>query len=305
MNRRRPISASASCLVRRLALLLLLLGDPPEDHHADAGEQHRDAVDDRPQPRARLAGRVVEDQVACHSRADAVAEHGEDDVPEERHPVLVERDEADDDEEVEVRLDRAVGQPDQRRRAVGEPGGDRDLGRSPRAAERLPQPEADRRRDQHEQGRGKPPAQEDAERGEPGQVQAKQPLQESVPARPRRIVEGVTARQVAQQPFHCLHRGLDHPFYAKPQRCGSRPNGAAKDSESLGRSSQLSTVGERAFGEPYTHSHEHHTSGSAYRPAEGGWSARPERAVAPSRLDRLIAHEQHCRAADRAAPGHG
>jgi hypothetical protein len=35
-------------------------------------------------------------------RADPVAEHGEDHVPQERHPVLIEGDEADHDEEVEV-----------------------------------------------------------------------------------------------------------------------------------------------------------------------------------------------------------
>jgi hypothetical protein len=49
--------------------------------------------------------RVVEDQGLLPRGADAVADHGEDDVDEERRPVLVERDEADDDEEVEVRLD--------------------------------------------------------------------------------------------------------------------------------------------------------------------------------------------------------
>ena len=39
VNRRRPISASAVTSWRLSAVLLdlLVLGDPPEDHHADAG----------------------------------------------------------------------------------------------------------------------------------------------------------------------------------------------------------------------------------------------------------------------------
>ena len=50
-------------LVGELVLLVLLvLGDPPEQHHADAGEQHRHAVDQRPEPRVRLRRGMVEHQ---------------------------------------------------------------------------------------------------------------------------------------------------------------------------------------------------------------------------------------------------
>jgi hypothetical protein len=66
---------------------------------------------------------VVEDQVADPEGAETVAEHGERDVPQERHPVLVERDEPDDDEEVEVRLDAARGEHHEADRAEDEAAG--------------------------------------------------------------------------------------------------------------------------------------------------------------------------------------
>ena len=63
--------AAADLRVGQLAgevvlLVLLVLGDPPEQHHADAGEQHRDAVDERPEPRVGLRRGVVEHQVRSH-----------------------------------------------------------------------------------------------------------------------------------------------------------------------------------------------------------------------------------------------
>ena len=105
------------------------LGVLPEDDHADAGGQHRHAVDDRP---ASTAGCWpawwLNMSVGRDGAAEPVRQHREHDVPEERHPVLVERDEADEDEEVEVGLDRAAGQVHQHRRAVHEAGGDEEGG---------------------------------------------------------------------------------------------------------------------------------------------------------------------------------
>ena len=93
---------------QHVLLALRVFGDPQHEERSGAGDQHRHAVDQRPQPGVLLPLDVVEDQCLLPRRADPVADHGEDDVDEERRPVLVERDEADDDEEVEVRLDGAV-----------------------------------------------------------------------------------------------------------------------------------------------------------------------------------------------------
>ena len=129
VNCRWLISASRDQLTaERLLLGLLVLRDPPEDHHADAGEEHGDAVDERPEPGVLLRGGVVEDLPAEPDGADAVTKRGERDVPEERHPVLVERDEADDDEEVEVRLDAAAREQHEGDRAEHQAAGDEERG---------------------------------------------------------------------------------------------------------------------------------------------------------------------------------
>ena len=122
VNRRRLLSASSE--LRPAARRWSFSVKRTKSAHPDAGREHRDAVDERPGPRALLAGAVGEERGRQQPGADAVAEDGEQDVPEEQHPVLVERDEADRDEEVEVRLDGAVGEHHQRGRAGGQPGGD-------------------------------------------------------------------------------------------------------------------------------------------------------------------------------------
>jgi hypothetical protein len=90
--------------------------------------QHGDAVHERPQPRVGLSRGVVEDLPAQPDRAGPVADRGEGDVPQERHPVLVERDEADDDEEVEMRLDAAAGEQDESDGAEHQAAGDEERG---------------------------------------------------------------------------------------------------------------------------------------------------------------------------------
>ena len=97
MNFRRPISASASC-GELVLLVLLVLGDPPEQHHADAGEQDRHAVDERPEPRMRGAAGWLNISVRSHIEPTPWVTTVNRTVQQERHPVLVERDEADDDE---------------------------------------------------------------------------------------------------------------------------------------------------------------------------------------------------------------
>ena len=118
---------------------------------------------------------VVEDQVTLPRRPDAVADHREHDVQQERRPVLVERDEPDDDEEVEVRLDAAVGEGDQRGGAVHEAERHDDRRRAAVCASAAAQPDGDRRHAQHRRDGQRRPAEQQAEDGEAGHVQCRAP----------------------------------------------------------------------------------------------------------------------------------
>ena len=93
-------------------------------------------------------GGVVEHQVGLQRRAQPVADHGEADVEAERHPVLVEGDEADHDEEVEVRLDRPARDHHEGDRAVGQAGGVEHRGQPAPGAGRLAEGQQDDRRQQ-------------------------------------------------------------------------------------------------------------------------------------------------------------
>jgi len=118
-------------------VVLVVLGDPPERDHPGVRDEHGDAVNPRPQPRVLLGRRVVEDQVGLQGRAEAVADDRDRDVDTQWHPVLVERDQADHDEEVEVGLDRAVRDHDECDRAVGQAAGVEHGGQPPPVPEGL------------------------------------------------------------------------------------------------------------------------------------------------------------------------
>ncbi|CAA9255557.1 MAG: hypothetical protein AVDCRST_MAG41-2156, partial [uncultured Corynebacteriales bacterium] len=169
---------------------LLVLGGLPEEDHADAGGEHRDAVDQRPLPRVVLRGLVVEHQVRHEARPDAVTEHREQDVQQERHPVLVERDEADGDEEVEVRLDGAVREAHQRPGAVGQPEGD-EPGGDPAGPHQVPGDQGGQRQGERLGDlRHAHPAQH-AEEEEGGQVRGQEDLEQPMATLPRLVAEGV------------------------------------------------------------------------------------------------------------------
>ena len=123
-------------------------------------------------------------------------------VPDERHPVLVEGDEADEDEEVEVRLDRAVGQVHEGRRAVHEAGGDEEGGEAAVAApggRRRGTPAA--RPPRAPSARTpKPCAQPEGEQRR--HVQPEHPAQQEVPPPERLVVERVAAREVVADERH-------------------------------------------------------------------------------------------------------
>ena len=180
-------------------LVLLVLGDPPEQHHADAGEQHRDAVDERPEPRVGLCRGVVEHQRRQPHRADAVADDGEHDVQQERHPVLVERDEADDDEEVEVGLDAPAGDAHQRGRAPDQAGGDGSRPEPPVVAQEAARARADHRDDEGDDERQRRVSEREPDDGQHGDVSEQYPLQEAVTALPVGLAEGVAARKNVDQ----------------------------------------------------------------------------------------------------------
>ena len=132
-------------------------------------------------------------------RADAVADHGEDDVPQERHPVLVERDEADDDEEVEVRLDAAAGEQHECDGAEHQPA--RDEERRPAAmADQVAENQAGQRGDHGLGGLDGGVAEHEREADQQRDVQEQHALEQPVAPVPRTAVERVAARQVGQEP---------------------------------------------------------------------------------------------------------
>ena len=210
MNRRRLISASASCVVSRERAVLRVLGVLPEQHHADAGGQNGGAVDERPLPRVLLGRGVVEHQVRHEAGADPVAEHREHDVEQERHPVLIERDEPDDDEEVEVRLDRAVGEADERGRAVDQPERD-ERGGQPPGPHEVSDEQAGQRQRQRLGDVVRREAAQHAEDEQGRQVRCEQPLQEPVSTVPLLVTEGVALGQIVEHRRHagppCNTRG--------------------------------------------------------------------------------------------------
>jgi len=82
-----------------------------------AARADEDAVDRRPQPRVVHAGGVVEDLARVEQAGGAVVEDDVGDRQQVGEPLLVEREDGDHDEEVEVRLDPAVPEVDEDRRA--------------------------------------------------------------------------------------------------------------------------------------------------------------------------------------------
>jgi hypothetical protein len=93
----------------------LVLVEPPGEDVRHRGGQHERPVDPGPQPRVALGRAVVVHGARRQHPDDAVVQHDEQDRETERHPVLVQRDDADHDEEVEVHLDVAAGQVHQHR----------------------------------------------------------------------------------------------------------------------------------------------------------------------------------------------
>ncbi len=182
----------------REVAVLLVLCVLPQDDLGDAGRQHGGAVNHRPGPRAVLPGGVVEDQLAAQAAADAVGQHGEHHVPDERHPVLVEGDEADEDEEVEVGLDHPAREVDEHGRAVDEARGDEERGQ---AAVDGQAGECHARAREHELERHvrDAVAPHHAHHEQRGHVQAEHPAQEQVAALEGRLVERVAPGEVAPQ----------------------------------------------------------------------------------------------------------
>ena len=85
----------------------LLLGEAPRQQVAEAGREDEAPVDQRPGPRAGLAGRVGVHGAGGNRPEDPVLEDDEAQSAHERQPGLVERQDCHHDEEVEVALDRA------------------------------------------------------------------------------------------------------------------------------------------------------------------------------------------------------
>ena len=113
-------------------LVAQVLVEPPRDDRAEAGGADVGGVEQRPAPRVRLGVGVVEDRMRVERAADAVVQHDERRGEQEDHPVLVEREQHDHDEEVEVRLDDAAGEVDDHRRGRQE--AERDEQRTAAAA---------------------------------------------------------------------------------------------------------------------------------------------------------------------------
>ena len=207
VNCRRLISESASLRASMSFSRWESSVNRQKSDHPGAGEQHRDTVDQRPQPRVRLSRGVVEDQRLLPRRADAVADHGEDDVEEERRPVLVERDEPDDDEEVEVRLDGAVREPDERRRAVDQPGGDGHGGRAPVTAQHVPEHHRGDRRDRDVHQGARRVAEHQPQRHQRRDVHPQHPEHQAVTALPVLLGHVVAVRKGVEKlsPHRVVH----------------------------------------------------------------------------------------------------
>ena len=215
---------------------LLVLRDLHEDRHSDAREEDRETVDQRPQPRRVLSGVVVEEQRRHQERAEAVAHGGEDDVDHERHPVLVQHQEADDHEEREVRLDVASGEDHQPGAGGGEAGRHEDHagqapGREPAARGREQRDEGDHRGEEERVADDEPEDQQERrERDEHREEEMVAPL-------PGRVVDHVPPREVVHDTVHAgdspssgstilsdERRGTVHaPFTMSAQRRGRRP----------------------------------------------------------------------------------
>jgi hypothetical protein len=177
--------------------VLFDLGVLPEDGHTHAGRQHRHAVDARPQPRLVLRRVVVVDVARIEHTAHTVGDNREQRVPEERHPVLVQHDEADQDEEVEVRLDRTLGEVDEQVGAEHQPEGDEERGEAP-VARQPGKHEGDGRRrhlQHHVTGVVAVPQPEREQRRD---VQPQNPAHQQVPPAERLVVQRVAARQVLE-----------------------------------------------------------------------------------------------------------
>jgi hypothetical protein len=93
----------------------LVLVRPPGDDVGGAGGQDERAVDARPAPGVRDGVRVAVHLLRRQDADEAMVDHDVGDRDQERHPVLVEREDADHHEEVEVRLGDAGPQVDEHR----------------------------------------------------------------------------------------------------------------------------------------------------------------------------------------------
>jgi hypothetical protein len=113
-----------------------VLVQPPRGDRAEAGGGDVRAVQQRPAPRVRLGVGVVEDRVRRERAAGAVVQDDKSGREQERHPVLVQREQHDDHEEVEVRLDRPVGEVHDDRRRGEQPERDERRAGAARADER-------------------------------------------------------------------------------------------------------------------------------------------------------------------------
>jgi hypothetical protein len=110
---------------QRVAQELELVRPPRRDVGEARGEDEA-AVDQRPAPRVGGRLRVAVDRMRLDDAEHAVVQDDVGDRQEERHPVLVEGQQADHHEEVEVRLDGPVPQVDEQRGARDEAGAGRD-----------------------------------------------------------------------------------------------------------------------------------------------------------------------------------
>ena len=212
---------------QHVLLALRVFGDPQHEERSGAGDQHRHAVDHRPQPGVLLPLGVFEDQCLLPRGADPVADHGEDDVDEERRPVLVERDEADDDEEVEVRLDGAVREHDERRRAVDQPHRDGDRRGPPVVAQQVTEPHQRQRGDHDQCQRARCVTERETEGEQAGSVQRQDPKHEAVTPLPILFGQVVAMRKGIEElsPHRVVHHFFAHTdgdLSGSPEMVGGR-----------------------------------------------------------------------------------